>query len=302
VALRPLTKAQFKKAKKDRRTGQRIRAEVLPVRDAILVGIGAKPSAPNARDRFGQTNRQKVRPVPGVTAERLALARSVRTRAELFTRTAFARIGFAPPGTLLRVLREMRVRRASAPVPEPIQAQSDVQSLYTHLGIAQTPNIGAVEASRQPVYDLIDFERQGRSVRLTQASFAGPGSGASFQFQVPSDFSMRLHGIEVSSQSGATESIWTVQAGWRGAADAVNYVRLEVKTDDIPEPIFGIVTTVATNRWTREEPLDIPQDGVLTINSGLDFDAGDTVAITIQYELKPSFNRIEADPNGWIIS
>jgi len=300
VALRPLTPLEFKRAKKNRKKGQRLRAEVLPVRDAILTGIGANPSSPNFRDRSGHTNRQRVTPIAGVTTSRLKVARSVRSKAELFTNSALGRIAVAPQGSIQRILNEMRSRRAAAPVAEPIQAQSDVQSLYTHLGIGQTPNIGAVDATRQPVYDLIDFERQGRSVRLTQANFIGVGQGASFQFPVPSDFSMRLHGVEVSFQSGATESIWTIQAGWRGAADAVNYTRLEVKTDDVPEPIFGIATAVATNRWTREEPLDIPQDGVLTINSGLDFDAGDIVAITVQYELKPSFNRIEPDPTAWI--
>jgi len=299
VALRPLTKAQFKKAKKDRRTGQRIRAEVLPVRDAILVGIGAKPSAPNARDRFGQTNRQKVRSIPGVTAERLALARSVRTRAELFTRTAFARIGFAPPGTLLRVLKEMRVRRAAAPVPQPIQAQSDVQSLYTHLGIAQTPNIGAVEASRQPVYDLIDFERQGRAVRLTKVS-AAPNQAASFSFLVPDDFSMRVQGIEVSTLIGPGNTDVNVFAGWNGAAESVRYAKINVQSGDVPKPIFGANVEKAGGEWTREEPLDLPQGGVLSIVTGLDLNAGDIIAVTVQYELKPSFNRIETDPNAWI--
>jgi len=193
----------------------------------------------------------------------------------------------------------MRVRRASAPVPEPIQAQSDVQSLYRHLGIAQTPNIGAVEASRQPVYDLIDFERQGRAVRLTKTS-TGPNQAAAFSFLVPDDFSMEVQGIEVSTLIGPGNTTLNVFAGWNGASESVRYAKINVQGGDVPKPIFGANVEKAGGEWTREEPLDLPQGGVLSITTGLDLNLGDIITITVQYELKPSFNRIETDPNAWI--
>jgi len=301
VALRALTKSEFKRAKKNRKKGARLRAEVLPVRDAILVGIGAKPSAPNARDRSGQTNRQKVRAVPGVTVRRLTVSRSLRAKADVFANTPFGRISFAPQGSIINALREMRARRDSAPVSPPIQSQSDVQSLYTHLGLAQAQSIGAIEATRQPIYDLIDFERQGRAVRLTKTS-AAPNQAASFQFLVPADFSMQVQGIEVSTLIGPGNTTMEVLAGWNGASESVKYAKINVQAGDAPKPIFGANIEKAGGEWTREEPLDLPQGGVLTVNSGLDLNAGDILTITIQYELKPSFNQISLDPKAWIVT
>ena len=287
--------------KRTRKQRQKLSADLSPQREVIKQVLGRSPGTPEFRDRLGRRSRGKVQPVPGVTVRRLAASRSVRRTIDSVTSSAAVRLTGGPPGAIVRILKQIRKGRELATVAPAIQAQRDVTSLYQHLGIADAPALGRLEATRQPIYDLIDFERLGRAVRLSKTS-AAPNQGASFQFQVPEDFAMRLHAIEVSSINGPGNTTMSVLVGWIGAAASVKYTEINVQGTEPPMAIFGTNIEKSGGEYTRESPLDIPQNGVLTINSGLDFNAGQSITITIQYELKPAFNQISSTPQDWIVN
>jgi len=113
---------------------------------------------------------------------------------------------------------------------------------------------------------------------------------------------MEVQGIEVSTMIGPGNSTISVFGGWIGASESVRYAKINVQGGDVPKPIFGANVEKAGGEWTREEAIDLPQGGVLSIVTGLDFNAGDIITITIQYELKPSFRQISKSPNDWIIA
>jgi len=287
-----------KRRKKSKR--QAIERVLAPLQPSISRNLSG-PGAGQFQRRLGQITGRKTVIVNPATGQLLSDPRSLRGTTGRVSPLAVGRASVAPLENLVRILGEIKARRALRPNPQTLTPQTDLESLYEHLGIAQNRVVGQLSGTRQPVYDLIDFERQGRAVRLTKTS-TGPNQGASFQFQVPEDFSLEVQGIEVSSLIGPGNTTMEVLAGWIGASESVKYAKINVQAGDAPKPIFGANVEKAGGEWTREEPIDLPQGGVLTINSGLDLNNGDILTITIQYELKPSFRQISKNPNDWIIT
>jgi len=289
--------ARKRRKKGKRQALTRVLAPLKPVIDRNLSRLGAG----QFRNALGKIAGRKTVIVNAATGLEISNIRSRRATIDRISPSAAARAGVAPLEDLVRVLEEIRSRRALRPKPQTLTPQTDLESLYEHLGIAQNRVVGQLAATRQPVYDLIDFERQGRAVSLTKTSSA-PNQGASFQFVVPDDFAMRLHAIEVSQISGPGNTTMSVLVGWIGATNSVKYTEINVQGTEPPMAIFGTNIEKAGGEYTRERALDIPQNGVLTINSGLDFNAGQFITITIQYELKPSFRQISTNPNDWTVT
>jgi len=289
-------------ARKRRKVRKRrlLKQSVAPFEGPTAVGRGIT-IGPQLRDPLGKVQGRRPVIVNQAIGQSIASVRSLRRQSVRSIPSAAALGSVAPIEQMVRVLGTIRARRSLRPNPQTLTPQTDLESLYEHLGIAQNRVVGQLAGTRQPIYDLIDFERQGRAVRLTKTS-AAPNQAASFQFQVPADFSMELQGIEVSTLIGPGNTTMEVLAGWIGASESVKYAKINVQAGDAPKPIFGANVEKAGGEWTREEPLDLPQGGVLTINSGLDLNAGDILTVTIQFELKPSFRQISKNPNDWIIT
>jgi len=203
---------------------------------------------------------------------------------------------------LVNALRARAARFQSVPAAPPRRSFRDVQPLYTHLGIQSSPSIANVNQSRQPVYDLQDFERSARGVTLLKTFVGGGGQGASFQFLVPQNRSLRLISVGIGQQSGPGNSIWSLIVGWRGGTESVVYARVNVETGNVPELLLGAHQENSNDRWSRELPLDVPQGGAVTINSGPDFNGGDVVSITVQYEFKPPFKEIASEATEWSVA
>jgi len=193
-------------------------------------------------------------PVTLPTSRQLQQVRSRQTQTSVFRDFPAARASQQPLELLVRQTAAWQTRFKTVGRPDPIRGYSNVDPLYSHLNMARQPVISAVEATRQPIYDLLEFERRGQVATLAKTFVGGPGQAASFQFTVPDGFSMELVAIGVDNITGPVSSIFEVRVGWIGGTGSVRYSKVGVAASDAPEAIFGIKSLATDGRWSREVP------------------------------------------------
>jgi len=245
-----------------------------------------------ARRRIARRASRLVAPTP-----RFNVSKAVK--AQLQNR---AIVKFIPKELLKKALQARPNQFVATEPTPPVRQNSDVQPLFTHLGLGTNPSLPDLATIRVPTYDLQDFEKDARTVSLFKTFVGGGGQSASFQFDVPTDRAVRLLAVGIAGQSGPGNSIWSLVVGWVGATESNVYARTNVETGNVPELLLGATQENSNDRWSREIPLDVPQGGAISINSGADFNGGDIVSITVHYQFIPTFRQVVSNADEWTVN